>query len=90
MATTKRGNEIAQKSADAYIEMAQILERQAKIYRETARFYRSGDLGTNYANLPADAGDHMRHPAQRAIDGIEHYSIQHHCERLRAELASAR
>lgn len=81
-----RRNEPAQRAADAYIELAQFLERQAKEYRDTAKHYRRGNLSVGYENLPADAGDHMRHPCQRAIDRMSHWDILRTIERLRAEL----
>jgi hypothetical protein len=80
-------SEPAQRAADAYLELAQFLERLAKDYRERAGHYRAGRLHTAYEHLPADAGDHMRHPCQRAIDAMSPYDVSSTYERLRAELA---
>lgn len=82
-------NEVAQKSADAYIELAQILEKQAKRCRELATGYRRGEFDPAYSNLPPEAGDHMRHPAQRAIDNMSWYDTREAVERLRTELAAS-
>jgi hypothetical protein len=79
-------NETAQRAADTMLEFAQYLETTAKRYRTLARGYRSGEFDPAYSNLPADAGDHMRHPAQRAIDHLSAYEIRETVERLGAEL----
>ena len=79
-------NETAQIAADAYIELAQFLERLAKAYKDRAKHYRSGALQVGYSDLPAEAGDHMRHPAQRAIDGMSEYDVKATYERIRADL----
>lgn len=79
-------NEPAQRAADAFIELAQLLEAQAKRYREMARGYRTGDLLPGYTNLPADAHPTMHHPVRRAIDNLSAYDIREAVERLRAEL----
>jgi hypothetical protein len=86
---TKIRIEAAQRSADAYIELAQLLEAQAKRLRANARGYRSGELLAHYGdNLPAGCAPEMAHPAQRAIDGLSCYDIREAVERLRAELKS--
>jgi hypothetical protein len=90
MAKTTRKHEAAQQAADVYIGLAQALEAQAKRYRETAKYYRSGDLDVAYKNLPADAGDHMRHPVQRAIDGISIWNLREAYEQSEAELKAIR
>ncbi len=79
--------EIAQRAADAYIELAQLLEAEAKRYRMMAKCYRDGTLLTSY-HIPPDVIAHpeMRHPAQRAIDGMSAYDIRAAVERLRLEL----
>ena len=82
-------NETAQRAADAYIELAQFLERLAKAYKERARHYRSGALEVWYSNLPPEAGDHMRHPAQRALDAMSEYDVKATYERIRGDLAAA-
>jgi len=86
--TQKNRTEPAQRAADTYIELAQYLEAQAKMYRETAKHYRSGALDVAYTNLPAEAGDHMRHPAQRAIDRLSVWNIKAEFDRLTAELSA--
>ncbi len=82
----KRPPELVQKVADAYIEMAQFLEKLAAAYRERAKHYRAGELDIAYRDLPPDAGAHMRHPAQRAIDGLSEWDVHATYERVRARL----
>lgn len=86
---TVNQNEVAQRAADTFIEMAQSLEKEAKRFREYAKHYRSGELLVGYTNLPADAGEHMRHPAQRAIDVLSEWDIVATFKRLREELKGA-
>jgi hypothetical protein len=85
--STKPHNEAAQRAADVYLELAQFLEREAKQYREAAKHYRTGALDVAYTNLPPEAGPHMRHPAQRAIDRLSPWTITEAIERLRTELS---
>jgi len=84
---TRKVNETAQRCADAYLELAQELERTAARFRRDAKGYRSGELLTNYTALTTKAAiDASGHPAQRAIDGIGVYNLQGLCETLRAQL----
>lgn len=78
--------EVAQRCADAYLDLAQFLEKQAQQLRQTAKHYRSGECVTGYTGLPADACAEVRHPAQRAIDGLSCYDIRARVEALQAAL----
>ena len=81
-----RDEERRQQVADVYIDVAQFLHRLAEAYKERARNYRAGTLLVAYENLPPDAGDHMRHPVQRAIDSLSKYDVVATYERADAAL----
>lgn len=85
-----RDDERRQQCADVYIECAQFLRRLANAYQERARHYREGSLLIAYQNLPADAGDHMRHPVQRAIDSLSKYDVTGMYERAEQALRNIR
>lgn len=86
VATKIDAREVRERCGDAFIEIAQLLEKSAKRYRELAKGYRNGEFNPAYTNMPPETHPSLLGPAVRAADCISPYDITNVMDRLREEL----